>query len=229
MLQPKKKISKKELKEDALITWYVKITTWYEENKKRVSTGIVAVLVVGAAGFLYVKNQRDSNERATTDLAKVYSFYDNSQYQTAIDGVPERNVPGLKTIVDEYGSTHAGNLAKLYLANCYYYLNKYDEALKQYQDFSPEGQLLTVTRLAGIGACYEALGNHADAAKNFENAATKYPDDLDAAENLNNAARNFAAAGDKDRALELYKKLKKNYSTSTYAREADRYIAKLSV
>ena len=205
------------------------MTTFYEENKKRISTGIVAFLVVGAAIFLYVKNRSDNNERAATDFAKVYSFYDNGQYQAAIDGVRERNIPGLKAIVADYGSTHAGNFAKLYLANSYYFLEKYDEALKEFEDFSPEGQLLTVSRLAGIGACYEALGNHRNAARNFESAATKYPDNLEAAENLNNAARNYAAAGEKDHALELYKKLKKNYSTSTYAREADRYIAELSV
>jgi tetratricopeptide (TPR) repeat protein len=229
MLQPKKKISKRELKEDALITSYVNITTFYEENKKRISTGIVALLVVAAAIFLYVKNRNDNNERAATDFAKVYSFYDNGQYQIAIDGVRERNIPGLKTIVDDYGSTHAGNLAKFYLANCYYNLDKYEEALKEYQDFSAEDKLLIVSRFSGIGACYEALGNHAEAAQNYESAASKYPDDLDAAENLNNAARNYAAAGEKEHALELYKRLKKNHSTSTYAREADRYIAKLSV
>lgn len=229
MLQPKKKITKKEMKEDALITSYVKVTTFYEENKKNISIGITALIVIIAAGFFYVKNKNADNERATTELAKVYSFYDKGQYQIAIDGVRERNIVGLKAIADEYGSTRAGSMAKLYLGNCYYALGKFSDALKEYADFSPEGELLTVSRYAGIGCCNEALGNYKDAAENFEKAATKYANDLNAAENFDAAARNYAAAGMKDLAIDLYKKIKKNYPTTTFAREADRHIAKLSV
>lgn len=229
MLQPKKKISKKEMKEDALITTYVKATTFYEENKKNISIGLTALIVIVAIGFFYAKNRSADNEKAATELAKVYSFYDNAQYQIAIDGVRERNIIGLKAIADEYGSTRSGSMAKLYLGNCYYNLRKFSDALKEYEDFSPEGELLTVSRYAGIGSCYEALGNYKEAAENYEKAATKYAGDLNAAENFNNAARNYAAVGQKEQALDLYKKIKKNYPTTTFAREADRYIAKLSV
>lgn len=229
MLQPKKKITKKEMKEDALITTYVKATTFYEENKKNISIGFTALIVIVAVAFFYAKNRSADNEKASTELAKVYSFYDNAQYQIAIDGVRERNIVGLKGIVDEYGGTHSGNMARLYLGNSYYNLGKFSDALKEYEDFSPEGELLTVSRYAGIGGCYEALGNHQEAGEYYEKAATKYANDLSAAENLNNAARNFAAAGQKEKALDLYKKIKKNYPTTTFSREADRYIAKLSV
>jgi tetratricopeptide (TPR) repeat protein len=229
MLQPKKKISKKEMKEDALITSYVKATTFYEENKKNFNIGITALIVIVAAGFFFVKNRNADNEKATTELAKVYSYYDNGQYQNAIDGVRERNIVGLKAIADEYGGTRAGSMAKLYLGNCYYALGKFSDALKEYEDFSPDGELLTVSRYAGISSCNEALGNYKDAAEGFEKAATKYANDLNAAENFNAAARNYASAGMKEQALELYKKIKKNYPTTTFAREADRHIAKLSV
>jgi TolA-binding protein len=229
MLQPKKKITKKELKEDALITSYVKATTFYEENKKNISIGVTAFVVIVAAVFFYVKNRSADDEKAATELARVYALYDGGQYQIAIDGVKERNVMGLKDIVNEYGGSHDGNLAKLYLGNCYYNTGKFSDALKQYEDFSSEGQLLSVSRYAGIGACYEALANSREAAEYFEKAATKYPTDVNAPENFNNAARNYAAAGQKEQALDLYKKIKKNYPATTYAREADRYIAKLSV
>jgi tetratricopeptide (TPR) repeat protein len=229
MLQPKKKISRKELKTDALITSYVKATTFYEENKKYLSYGLTAVVVVAAAVFFYLKDQSAQDEKAATELAKVYSFFDNGQYQIAIDGVRERNIIGLRAIVDEYGRSHSGNLARFYLADAYYHLGRYDEALREYDEFSPEGQLLTVSRSAGMGACYEALGNYREAAGSFEKAATSSPSDMNAAENLNNAARNLVAAGDKDRAIDLYKKLKKNHPTTTFGREADRYIAQLSV
>ncbi|MBM2841043.1 MAG: Tetratricopeptide domain protein, partial [Bacteroidetes bacterium] len=110
MLQPKKKISKKEMKQDALITSYVKATTFYEENKKYIGYGLTALVVLVAAVFFYVKNRNADNEKAATELGKVYTYYDNAQYQIGIDGVRERNILGLKAIVEEYGSTHSGNL-----------------------------------------------------------------------------------------------------------------------
>lgn len=63
----------------------------------------------------------------------------------------------------------------------------------------------------------------------FERAATKYSKDVNAAENLNNAARNYGQAGEKEKAVELYKRIKKTYPTTTFAREADRFITQLTV
>jgi len=229
MLKPKKKISKREMKEDALVTTYVKATTFYEAHKKNISMGLVAVLVIVAGTFFYVKNRNADNERAMTDLGRVYQMYDNGQYQIAIDGVPERNIPGLKTIVENYGGTEGGNMARFYLANAYFLTGKYDEAFEAFEDFSTSNQVLDVSRLSGIAACYEAKREYKGAAEYFEKAASKYGKDTYAPDNLNHAAANYALAGEKEKALDLYKKLKKSYPTSSAARDADRYIAQLSV
>ena len=229
MLRPSKKISKRELKQDALITTYVQATTFYNEHKRIISIGITALVVVVAGLFIYFRNRSENSEHAITELAAVYHFYDNGQYQIAVDGVPERNIAGLKSIVDNYGNSPGGDLARFYLANAYFQLGNYDDALKQFEDFSGNYELLAVSRLAGIAACYEAKGMHREAAEYFERAGTKDAKDLGAAENLDAAARNYALAGEKEKAIELYRKLKKSYPTSSFAREADRYIAQLSV
>jgi len=229
MLSPKKKISKRELKEDALITSYVMFTSFYERNKKNISIAVTVVVVLIIASIVFLKNRADNGERAAVQLGEVFSLYDNGQYQQAIDGAPERNITGLKSIVENYGGLRAGNFARFYLANAYYHLGKYDLALEQFEDFSPADDLLAVSRLAGIGSCYEAMGNYKEAAENFEKAAAKYPQDANAAENMSSAARNYGKAGDKEAAINLYKKIKKNYPTSTFARDADRFIAGLAV
>ncbi len=229
MLRPKKKISKRELKEDTLVTWYVNVTTWYEKQKKNISIAVTVLAVAIIATVVYVKNRSDNNERAMAQMGDVYALFDSGQYQAAIDGIPERNIPGLKSIVENYGSSPSGELARFYLANAYYQIGRYDEALRQFEDFSARDEMLTVSRYAGIAECYEAKGAYKEAAENFEKAATKHAKDVNAAENLNNAARNFGLFGDKEKAIELYKRLKKNYPTSVYAREADRFIMQLSV
>ena len=229
MLRPKKKITRKELKQDALITTYAEVTNFYETHKKNISIAITVVAVVIIAWGLYFKNRSDNNEAATTLLGSIYTLYDNGQYQLAIDGVPEKNVQGLKAIVDNYGNSQAGEIAKFYLASAYYQLGNYQEALKDFEECSPPGNLLTVSRLSGIADCCEAMGDHGKAGENFEKAAAKDSRDVNVAENLNNAARNYAEAGEKEKALELYRRLKKNFPTTTFGRDADRYIAQLSV
>ncbi len=228
MLRAQKKISKRVIKEDTLVTTYFKAQTWYDENKKRISTvgGILLVVVLGL--WFYSNNMRANNERATTDLAKVYSFYDNGQYLIAINGIPERNIAGLQSIVDNYGSTSAGNTAKFYLASAYYNTQEFDKALKYFDDFSGSTSLLTNSALAGMGACYEAKGDFKKAAENYEKAALKNADDPNVPDNLMNAARNFGRTGEKERAVELLKRVKRDYPTSTAARDVDRYIAEIS-
>ncbi len=229
MIRAKKKISKRELKEDALVTAYVKATRFYEEHKKKISMGVTALAVVIIATVLYANNRAQNNESASAQFGRVFQLYDSGQYQRAIDGIPERNIIGLRTIVDNYGTTNAGELARFYLANSYFQLRKYNEALEAYEDFSSDSKLLSVSRLSGIASCYAGLGQYKKAAEYFEKAALAYPGGVNAAENLNSAAHNYALAGEKSKAIDLYKKLKKDHPTTAFGRDAERFITQLSV
>ena len=228
MLKAQKRISKRELKKDVLLSTIGKLTGFYDEQKKNIGIAVGAVVVIAVGAFLFVQSREAKNVEAATKLGTVYSYYDNSQFQIAIDGVPERKITGLKSIVEEFGGTDAGNIAQFYLANAYFQIGKYDEALGNFEDFSAGQSYLVVSRLAGIASCYEAKGEYEKAAEQFEKAAVSYPKDVDAAANFNNAANNYMLAGNNDRALELFKKIKKDYPTSQFARDADRYIQKLT-
>ncbi|HUI63730.1 MAG TPA: tetratricopeptide repeat protein [Bacteroidota bacterium] len=229
MLRPKKKISKRELKQDTLVTSYIKVTSFYEAHKRNISITVTALALAILCVVIYFKNRADNNEKAIAALGGIFEVYDAGQYQTAVDGVPERNIKGLRSIVDDFGNSPTGDIARFYLADAYYHLGRYDEALKEFNDCSFSSELLSVSRLSGIGACLEAKGEYKSAAESFEKAATAYVQDTNAPENLNNAARDYGQAGEKDKAIELYKRLKKSYPTSSFAREADRYISQLSV
>lgn len=228
MLKPKKKITKKEMKEDKLVTTYFEATGWYQNNKKIVSGVFTGIIVVAVLIVVVTNNMRSNNEKATTEFGKVLRYYDEGKYDIAINGNLQENIRGLQSIVDDYGSTQSGELAKLYLANAYYIQNNYDKALQYYLDASIKDDMLAASASAGVGACYEAKGEYEKAAAYYEKAAFKNGKDVLAAENLHHAAYNYSAAGKKEKAVELYKKLKKDYPTSAYAREIDRLIAEAS-
>jgi len=101
-----------------------------EKNTKILSYIVIGLVGVVVIGFLWTKNRADSHQKATTMLAKVSPYYDAGKYDQAINGVPQEGTQGLQAIVDEHGSTKAGQLAKLFLANSYYALKNYDKALE---------------------------------------------------------------------------------------------------
>jgi tetratricopeptide (TPR) repeat protein len=229
MLRPKKKITKRQLKEDALVTSYAKVRSFYDEHRRTISISITAAAVVIIALVVYVKNRQENSDAALARLGAIQTYFDSGQYQLALAGVPERNIPGLAAIVDEFGGSPGGEIARFYLANVYYKLGEYDQALSQFEEFSAPNAILEASRLSGIAACHEALGRYAEAAEQYERATAADKEGVLAAENLNNAARNYALAGDRERAIQIYRRLKKDFPTSSFGRDADRSIAELSV
>ncbi len=228
MLKPKKKITKKEIKEDRLVTTYFEATTWYQNNKKIVNGVLTGVVILAIVVVAYVNNVNSSNQKAIAELGKILSYYDQGKYDLAINGNLQDNVRGLQSIVNDYGSSKAGELACFYLANSYFGLGNYDKALKYYLDVDVNDDMVNASAIAGAAACYEAKGDYQKAASTFEKAAFKSAKDVNASENLFHAAQNYLQAGNKEKAAELFRKVKKDYPTSTVAREIDRWIAEAS-
>ena len=228
MLKKQKELAKRQIKhQDDLLTTYENAVSWYQTNKKKITNvGIAIVIVIGGIWW-YTNQQSQKNEKAANEFAKVFTFYDNGQYQLAISGVPERNVRGLQAIVDDYGSTTNGNLARFYLGDCYYNLGEYDKALAEFEEVDVPTDLLEASRLAGIAACYEVKANFSDAAKYFERAGRISDTNPNTPEYLADAARNYAKTGNKEQAIELYKYIKKEHASSAAAREAERRINEL--
>ncbi len=234
MLTPKKKLAKKEIKQDTLLTTYVKTTGFYYDNKKYVNYALTAMVIVIAATVIFINNRRSNNEMAGAQLSRVITVMDGAPadqgtVRVAIDGRPEQGLMGLKSIVDNYGGTDAGDLARYYLGGAYYRLGDYANALDQYDSYSAGDKLLDAGARAGEAACHEAMKQYSEAADLYEDAARIYPDGVSAPEHLNSAARCYGAAGEREEAVKLMKKLKEEYPKSTYAREADRLITRYSL
>ena len=233
MLKPKKRITKKELKQDTLVSTYAMMTSYYYEYKKYVSYGITAIVALVIVIIVINNNRRANNEKASSELAKAFTLYDAGatnprSYQLAIDGQPERGIMGLKAIVENYGSTHSGELARFYLANACFNLGQIDEAFKHFDNFSSDDKTLGASALAGLASCYEYKKNYEKASSYYEKAANMVSNAQSTPAYLHFAARCYALSGDKEKAAALYKRLKKEFPTSGFAREAERYIVQYS-
>jgi len=225
MLKARRKITHKEIKKDKLVTSYFQVRTWFDkpENRKRVgmAAGIVVILVI--AVFLYISNRKTKNEEAETKLSMVITLYQQGKYQEAINGDPAAGIVGLNEIVSNYGSTNSGQTAKFFLGNCFYNIKDYDNALKNFDDYSGNNDLIKASCISGIGAVYEAKGDLKKAAEYYEKSVTVNNELLINQDNLFNAIRVYSQIGDKESANKLYKQLKKEYPKSKFVTEAKKF------
>lgn len=225
MLAKKKKLSKKKIKEDKLITYYSKSLEFVETYSKQLIIGIVILVVIVAGTIIYQNKITSNNLAATAALSKIIPKYEQKNFQTAIKGQPGTDLIGLKSIVDNYGSSEQGEVAKLYLGNSYYYTGKYDKALKVYNDISGSQPSLSAAAIAGQGACLEAKNNFAQAAKEYEKAAHVYKFDALNSSYLFHAGIDYIKARNYNTAKTVLNLVKKKYKTSEEAREVDKYLA----
>ena len=227
MLAKKKKLSKKQIKEDKLVTSYYKAIKFYEEYQSKILVAASVIAAIVVVIIWYTNHIKENNLKATTEMARVIPIYESGSYKEAIDGRLGTNIMGFRKIIDEYGNTDQGELAKIYIANSYYFLGDFQSALKFYDEYSGSNTEFKAAALAGEASCYETMGNYEKAAEYYKGAAfvTKYnplnPD------YLLNASINFIKIGDNQEAKYLLNKIKSDYNSPQISRDADRYLARL--
>ncbi len=224
MLKKKKKLSKKEIKQDKLVEFYYKAYGFFEDNKSRVLTYGVVVIVIAAALVFYFNHDSEENAAAGDQLATVISLYDQGSYLEAIEGQAGTDVIGLKKIVAQYGGTENGETAKIYLANSYNRLGNIDEAFKYYKDYGGSISMFKATALAGQAGYYADKKEYEKAAELYKKAASVSKTDVLNSDYLLNAGINYVSAGEKSQAKSVFEKIKKDYASSSASREVNKYL-----
>ncbi len=227
MVQKKKKIKRKEIQEDQLVTTFYKVEEFYELHKQNIIIGVAAIAIIALAIIWYQNKKTEDNQEATTELAKVIPLFEKGSYKKAVEGEPGTNLIGLKSIVENYGNTEQGEFAKIYLADSYYYLGDYKNAKKYFEEYSGKSKLHKAAAYAGIAACYQKEGNFLEAANFYNKAATVSKFNPLTPDYLLNAGINFIKANKKDMAATVLKKIKKQFKTSAVAGEVDKYLAQI--
>ena len=228
MLQKKKKLSKKEIKEDKLINFYKSSMDFFEKYQSKIFI-YAGVLVIVVAVIIWYQNQKSENDaKAGLELSRIMTLYDQGSYLEAIEGKQGTNIIGLKRLVDEYSGTENGETAKIYLANCYSFLGKYDEAFKYYEDYNGSIDYFKAASLAGQAGHYAMNGDYEKAANLYLNASKQSSVNSQNPDYMLNAGIYFLIADEKDEAKILFDKIKEDYSTSLANREVDKYLATIN-
>ena len=202
------------------------------KNKKTILYAVIALIVIIAGIILYnnfVKAPREA--KASTELAKGQTMFANQQFAQALNG-DSTGYAGFIKIASDYSSTPAGNLANLYAGLCYANLDKWEDAVKFLDKYSPANdEMVSPAAVAALGNAYahvKQLDKAVDALKKAAKMA-----DSQALDNTNNslsptfliqAATILESQNKKAEALKIYQDIKKKYVNSAVASEIDKYI-----
>lgn len=219
-------------KKNVKVEEVAKKQTFLEKNLKMLCGGLMAVLVIVGLYVGYKKLYAEPKEEAASEaLASVHELYKQGKFEQALNG--DGQCKGLLSVMEQYGGTEAGNLARAYAGVCYYNLGKYDEAVKALEAFSPcSDTTISPAALAALGNCYACQ-------KQYDKAVSKF---LEAADKANSCALSPVfliqagelyelALNNKEKAVECYQKVKDNYASSTQVKQGsvDAYIERATV
>ena len=225
MLAKKKKFSKKEMKEDKLVTVYYETVDFVKKYHKHILSVFAGVIVAIFAVYYFIDAAATKNVKAAGELSKVLVLYNSGLYKEAIEVRAGTDITGLKAIVENYGGSENGEVARIYLANCYFYTGEFEKSIEQFEDYSGDNSLFKSASLAGIAACNADLGNYGQAADYYLKASEKDKVNPLNSEYLLNAGINYLRSGDKATAKDVLNIIKKDYAKSAENTMADRYLA----
>lgn len=205
---------------------------------KKIISGVIVAIIIVVAGFIcyntYVSGPRE--QEASTALAKGQDYFANQQYDKALKG-DGAGYAGFISIASDYSSTDAGNLANLYAGLCYGNLDKWTDAVKYLDQYSPsDDQMVSPAAIAALGNAYAHVKQYDKAVSNLKKAASMA--DTEAADDANNslspvfliqAGEILESQGKKDEALQIYQDIKKKYLNSPVSQEIDKYIERASI
>lgn len=201
-----------------------KTDQFIEKHLKAIIVAIVAIIVVVVA-FIGIRHAYilPKEKEAEAAIFPGERYLSEQNYEVALNGDSIGYV-GFLSVVDEYGCTPSGNLAKAYSGICYYHLGDYKNALDQLKAYKGKDQLVAATVSGLIGDCYVDSGDTKKAIDYFEKAVKKADSSTIGSIYLKKAGLANESLGNYKAALEKYNTIKNKYPESQEAAGIEKYI-----
>lgn len=197
-----------------------------EQNSKKIIYGILAIALVIAA-FLGIKHGYviPKEKKATVALFKGEQYFAKDSFALALNG-NGADYEGFSAIINQYGSTKAGNLAKAYAGICYFKMGENENAINNLKSFKANDKMVSPAVIGLIGDCYVNMGNTKEGISYFEKAAKAANNPVISPVYLKKAGIAYESLNQYKEAVNAYTIIKEQYHTSMEASEIDKYITR---
>jgi len=205
---------------------YGKAEDFITKNKTAIF-GLLGLLLVGILGFYIWKNLivPPKEKNAQIDLYEAQNYFEKDSFNLALNG--DGNYPGFLDVIDDYGSSDAGNLAKYYAGVSYLNLGNYEEAIDYLKQFSSNDMVVSSMALGGIGDANMQLGNTDEGIKYYEKAIANSDNHVTAPMYHFRAGLAKEQNGDMEGAKKHYEIIKNEYPDSAEGRDVAKYLARV--
>ena len=196
------KITKRQMKEDVLVTAAFKATDLWERHGSRILVAGGALALLGLLAFFMGQARAKAEEKASGDLFRASLAVNQGAYDTA--------VPMLREIVDNQPGTDAAREAMLYLGDSYLAQKKPTDAVSWYRKFVDKaGGDRARLRLGhyALGTALEDAGQFGPAADAYAEAARRSTTDNERGRAMLAQARSLLRAGQTAKATDLYRSI----------------------
>jgi len=221
----KRPAKKKPVQENEVKSAALEALDKIKERQKQVITGVaiaVAIIIIFAAYSIYSSSQ---SARAHTLEKEAYKFYYGEMADTSMSEV-ERWKKALELYKKSVGAKMTPT-ALFYLGNCYYNLNDYDNAIKEYSrfadKFSNNKKVLPLVYQKMSSAYFRT--NQKDKAIGILGKLAGIDNGIFKDTALVLEARLYDETGEKDKALDKYKELLAQYPASPWSTEASARVS----
>ena len=193
-----------------------------------IASAAVILLCGGYLAYKYlVKGPQEA--KAVEAMFKAEEYYRQDSLKTALNG--DGINAGFLKIIDRFGGTKAGNLARFYAGDIYLKQGDFNNAIKHLKEFETDAKQVQARAYKLLGDAYAETGKNDDALNAYKKAAHHFEaDDVNSSEYLFMAAY-FAdrVAKNQKEAVALFKELKQKYPRTEKGFEADKFLAQLGV
>lgn len=202
-----------------------KTEQFLEKYQKQLTIAALVILAGVALVFAYKQFYLGPlEEEVQEQMFVAQQYFERDSFDLALNG--DGDYLGFLDIVDDYGSTGAGNLSNLYAGISFFKIGQYEDALDYLLDFSTKDKLLSPIANGCIGDSYVELGEYESSINYYKKAYEDSENSLTTPIFLMKYARVNEELGDWEKALEAYNKIKKDFSDTDEGRTIQKYITR---
>lgn len=202
---------------------------FWAKNGRNLTYGLSALILL-AGGLMAYRNlvQLPNEQKAQEEVFKAEENFRKDSLSLALNG--DATTPGFLKVIKKYGGTPSGNISRLYAGICYLHLGDPANAVKQLEDFDPNGAKQLHAKSEGLlGDAYSELKKNDKAVDHYRKAASLFQDDAAlSSEYLFRAGLLLELSGKGKEAAEAYQQLKDRFPRTEKGFLAEKYLARLA-
>jgi len=196
-----------------------------EANQKLIGIVIGAIVVI-AVGYLGL-NKFYLEPRKTEAQGQMFTaqnYFEKDSFNLALNG--DGTNPGFLDIIQDFGSTKAGNLAKYYAGISYLNMGQFEKAIDYLKKFDSDDLLLGPISVGAQGDAQLELGKTEKALDLYTKAYKMNDNELTTPIYMLKAGELLESSNKQAEALKLYDIIKQKFPESNEGRSIDKYIAR---